>query len=295
MGLSIHFKLRLPASFTTDEATAAIAKLWQACHRLPFESHTSMIALDERRIHAAIAGAESMADWRWACIQHERHVAYAHDHRGVPYRIDAGASVPRSIHARVQPKAMIGFSCIPGDGCEPFNPFVGSYPASIMAACEGSHPDYPTGRRRLMLDTPLQWTGAAFTKTQYASVPEAGGITNFLHCHLVVIAALDAARDLGFGVEVSDEGGYWSTRSIPDLVRTIGDWNAYILGVGRQLRSVYGNQLQTAIDDVAMARPTNTTAATELGDGLLDLIRRTGGTCTPTSAAASADPATPPR
>jgi hypothetical protein len=134
-----------------------------------------------------------------------------------------------------------------------------------------------------MLPTPLRWTGSAFCKTQYASVPEAGGITNFLRCHLVVIAALDAARDLGFGVEVCDEGGYWLSRSIPDLVREIGDWNTYILSVGRQLRSVYGNQLQTAIDDASMTQPTNTAAASELGDGLLDLIRRTGGTCTPTS------------
>lgn len=276
MGLTIHFKLRLPESFTQDEATAAIAKLWQVCHRLPFQSQSPMITLDAGRIRAAIAGSEALADWRWACIQHERHVVYAHDHRGVPYQIPAANVVPQSIHARVPATVMIGFTAIPGEGCEPINLFVGSYPTSIMAACEGSHPDYPSGRRRLMLDTPLKWTGAAFCKTQYASI-EAGGITNFLRCHLVVIAALDAARDLGFHVEVSDESGYWQHRSIPRLVREIGDWNAYIIGIGQHLRSIYGNQIQVAVTPEQVAAPVDASTAAALGDDVLDLIRRTGG------------------
>ena len=289
MGLTIHFSLRLPTSFTQDEATASIAKLWQACHRLPFQGQTVMVTLDEARIGAATTGEEALADWRWACIQHERTLRYAHDSRGVPYVLGAEAKIPVSIHARVQAKQLIGFSLMPGDGCEPLNIFVGVFPASQMARCEGSQRGYPSGKRRLMLDTPLRWTGAAFTKTQYASVPEAGGITNFLRCHLLVVAALDAARDLGFGVEVRDEGGYWSKRSVPDLVREIGDWNAYLLAVGAQLKGVFGDQVQSALTPERAAAPIDSGAAAALGDDVLDLIERTGGTCatTPTAAAAA--------
>jgi hypothetical protein len=288
MGLTVHFSLRLPASFTQDEATAAIAKLWQACHRLPFRSQTPMITLDEARIRAAIAGAEALADWRWACIQHERHPRYRHDHRGVPQPLGAGEDAPLSICARVPARTMIGFSLMPGEGCEPLNIFVGLFPASLMVRCEGDQHGYPSGRRRLMLATPLRWTGAAFCKTQYASDPAVGGVTNFLRCHLLVIAALDAARDLGFGVEVTDEGGYWSKRSVPDLVREIGDWNAYLLAVGAQLRGVFGDQVQAALTPERATAPVDAGAAAALGDDVLDLIKRTGGTCAPTPTVAPA-------
>ena len=288
MGLTIHFSLRLPASFTQDQATASIAKLWQACHRLPFQGQTVMVTLDEARIGSATAGEEARADWRWACIQHERMLRYAHDSRGVPYVLGADAKMPVSIHARVQAKLLIGFSLMPGGGCEPLNFFVGTFPASLMVRCEDNQHGYPSGKRRLMLDTSLRWTGAAFCKTQYASVPEVGGITNFLRCHLAVVAALDAARDLGFQVDVRDEGGYWQKRSVPDLVREIGDWNAYLLMVGAQLRGVFGDQVQAALTPERAAAPVDAGAAAALGDDVLDLIKRTGGTCAPTPTAAPA-------
>jgi hypothetical protein len=287
MGLTIHFSLRLPASFTQDAATAAIAKLWQACHRLPFQGQTIMVTLDEARIRAALAGSAALADFRWACIQHERTLRYAHDASGVPYVLGTDAKLSVSIHARIQAKLLVGFSLLPGEGCEPLNLFVGTFPASQMVRCEGHQHGYPSGKRRLMLDAPLRWTGAAFCKSQYASVPEAGGITNFLRCHLLVVAALDAARDLGFTVEVRDEGGYWQKRSVPDLVREIGDWNAYLLAVGAQLKGVFGDQVQAALTPERAAAPVDAGAAAALGDDVLDLIKRTGGTCaaTPTAAA----------
>ena len=180
----------------------------------------------------------------------------------------------------VPAKHLIGFTCLPGDGCEPMNIFVGAYPNSIMVDCEGTDHGIPSGKRRLMLSTPLAWTGHAFTKTQYASMPESGGITNFLRCHLLVIAALDAAKEAGFEVDVDDEGNYWQDRNVPALVSTIGNWNAFILGIGKRLGATFGAQVKAAITPEQMAAPVDADLAKALGDDVLDLIRITKGTCT---------------
>lgn len=278
MGLTIHFSLRLPASFTQDDATAAIATLWQAAKALPFQTQTPMVTLDESRIREAHT-ARSRSPWRWACIQHARHHSYRRDAVFRPYTVDGPTSGVSTCMRTVLAQTLIGFTCIPGSGCEPLNVFVGQYPVSFMAECEGDQHGIPSGKRRMMLKAPLRWTGQAFCKTQYASQPEEGGVTNFLRCHLLVVALLDAARDLGFAVEVSDEGHYWDRRSIPDLIGEIGDWNAFILGVGRKLQGIDGGQVLTAIDEATMAKPVNELAALALGDDVLDLIQRTGGIC----------------
>lgn len=291
MGLTIHFTLRLPATFSQDEATAAMAALRQRCRALPMQALTRVVTLDASQIRHAVA-ERSRSPWRWAVIQHAHSVHYTYDHRGIPRKLAPGAQASCAIHARVQPLTLIGFSCQPGDGCEPINAFIGSYPASILAACRGDQHGYRSGSRRLMLDVPLRWVGSAFTKTQYASIPENGGITNFLRSHLLVIALLDAARSAGFDVEVHDEGGYWINRNIPALVAEIGSWNTFILGVGRQLTAAFGDAVQTAIDPAVMAQPVSTTTATAMGDAVLDLIRLTRGSCTPMPAHAPVEPAT---
>jgi hypothetical protein len=56
------------------------------------------------------------------------------------------------------------------------------------------------------------WSWTSFCKTQYAAKPEVGGVANFLKCHLAVIGLLDAAKAIGFAVEVVDEGDYWEQR-----------------------------------------------------------------------------------
>lgn len=289
MGLTIHFTLRLPATFSPDEAAAAMAALRQRCRAMPMQAMSRVVTLDADRIRHVYA-ERSRSAWRWAVIQHERSVCYQHDHRGIPRKLAPGAQASLAIHARVQPLTLMGFSCQPGEGSEPINAFIGSYPASILAECQGDQHGYRSGSRRLMLDAPLRWVGSAFTKTQYASIPENGGVTNFLRCHLLVIALLDAARSAGFDVDVHDEGGYWINRNIPALVAEIGSWNTFILGVGRQLTAAFGNAVQTAIDPAVMAQPVSTTAAA-MGDDVLDLIRLTRGSCTPMSANALAEPA----
>ena len=278
MGLTIQFSLCLPEISSPDEITARIAALHNAIAKLPFQSLTPMITLDQERIHQAM-DSRNNSTWRWACIQYERHLAYRFDHLGAPHRVPAGFE-PGTCHATIRPKTLIGFSCEPGDGCEPFNVFVGSYPNSTIIPYQGQLARLATQKRRVMLETPVKWIGTAFCKTQYASRPASGGVTNFLRCHLLVIAALDAARDLGFGVTVDDEGGYWEQRSDPALVDEVPDRNTMIVGVTEQLTASYGDAVQSATSAEDQAAPVNKELAVALGDDVLDLITRTKGSTT---------------
>jgi hypothetical protein len=104
----------------------------------------------------------------------------------------------------IPPKRVIAFSTRPGEGCEPAN----------FGLCK--HP----GQRG--------WKWASFCKTQFANDPRLGGAVNFLHCHLCVIAALDAARDIGLTVAVDDEGEYWEKRDPKTLAESAGRMDAVI-------------------------------------------------------------------
>jgi hypothetical protein len=65
-------------------------------------------------------------------------------------------------------------------------------------------------------------------------------VTNFLQCHLTVIALLDKAKELGCLAEVHDEGGFWQKRDIKALVQEIGSWNEMIAAFGGKLKDLLG-------------------------------------------------------
>jgi hypothetical protein len=71
-------------------------------------------------------------------------------------------------------------------------------------------------------------TWGSFCKTQYANE---NGTSNFLRAHLSVCAILEKAGQLGFKVDVSDEGDFWTKRDVKALVETVGEWDAMIAGM----------------------------------------------------------------
>ena len=95
------------------------------------------------------------------------------------------------------------------------------------------------------------WLWSSFCKTQYASNPEAGGIQNFLRCHLGVIRLLDFAKKTGLiEVEVHDEGDYWDHRDAEKLAREVGQWNEYIaamVGIAKDTATEAGMSADSAI------------------------------------------------
>jgi hypothetical protein len=86
-------------------------------------------------------------------------------------------------------------------------------------------------RRRAEADGDEEWYWWSGPKTQYASLVSE---QYFVDVHTRLIAVLDAAVELGFEVDVRDGGGYWASRSVEDLVRSVRHMNhvvARITGV----------------------------------------------------------------
>jgi hypothetical protein len=56
--------------------------------------------------------------------------------------------------------------------------------------------------------------------------PGAGGLENFLRCHLAIIGLLDAIRGAGLAeVKVKDDGGFWERRDRAKLAEAVQTWN----------------------------------------------------------------------
>ena len=91
------------------------------------------------------------------------------------------------------------------------------------------------------------WHWGSFCKTQYASSPKAGGVTNFLRCHLSVIRLLDHARELGILESVSDEGDYWEKRDVEALAKEVGEWNGMIANFVGQFKDKFGDGVAAPI------------------------------------------------
>jgi len=124
------------------------------------------------------------------------------------------------------PRTVIGFSTLPAEGTE--------------------SADFGLTKEKIG-----EWKWSSFCKTQYANDPRCGGLQNFLRGHLLVIAALDKAKEIGFEVMVNDEGGYWEKRDVEALSKEIGEWDAFIAGMSVALgQAMKGSELtmESAMD-----------------------------------------------
>lgn len=146
----------------------------------------------------------------------------------------------------VSPKRLIAFSTWPGEGCEEMNIGLCQFPKTFT---------HPNGQR-LPVKQSKQWSWHSFCKTQYANNPAAGGLANFLRCHLCVVALLDAAKAEGFALEVSDEGDYWEKRNVQALGNEVGEWDVMIASFGAALAGALntpetGLSVQSTIEEYA--------------------------------------------
>ena len=106
---------------------------------------------------------------------------------------------------RVPPAEGYGFVIYVGEGCE-----------SLNIALTRLHDEE-------------MWSGRAFCKTQYAR--------EFLKCHLLVIAVLDLCKAEGILKSVNDEGGYWETRDINVLAKSINESSALLADFSKFLKN----------------------------------------------------------
>jgi hypothetical protein len=224
MGLTIHYTLK--AGDSESKARKLIHLLHQAAQDLPFKKVGEIVELtgnacEAHRYDRTDPVRSLVADaLEWAEF----------DRRKLPHGTSS-----RSVE--VPPINLIAFITQPGNGCDSASFGLARYPAFVQVP-----PD-----RRIPTRLGGSWRWHQFCKTQYASNPKCGGVENFLLCHLAVTALLDKAKALGLGVEVNDEGDFWSKRSVPDLVREVGAWNENIAGLFGVLQSVGGQGVQGEI------------------------------------------------
>jgi hypothetical protein len=114
----------------------------------------------------------------------------------------------------------------PGEGCE----------SATFGLCQ-----YPrrTPYRSGWVPTGFDggWLLKSRCKTQYAGEQ---GWQHFLKCHKQIISLLDFWRDLGMQVEVSDEGGYWETRSEQTLRQRLEQYDGLIASVAGMFKDASG-------------------------------------------------------
>ena len=77
---------------------------------------------------------------------------------------------------------------------------------------------------------------SSFCKTQFANDPRHGGWQNFQRAHLSVLAVLEHMQQIGFTVRVSDESDFWQHRDLAALAKTIGEWDAMLVGLAGVLK-----------------------------------------------------------
>jgi hypothetical protein len=215
MGLTIHYQLK-HASRDPVVARQLVEQLRSRALDLPFQQVGPLIVLSGDSCDFRQSSAND--PHRWLLIQGRQSIM-----RG-------------SYHYDVSPTHLIAFNTIPGNGSEPADFGLCFYPATFQ--------DHRGRRRRSKFSG---WSWRSCCKTQYASNPDCGGIANFLRCHLLVVAMLDRARELGILGDVSDEGDYWQKRDSGALARQVGEWNQMIAAQVGQIKDLLGSGIKAEI------------------------------------------------
>lgn len=221
MGLAIGWNLTLPGSHSSLEARGRVEELRRRALELPF---LHVFEMESLRGDGLAAARER--GWVWG----DKYFA-------VP-RADGGGTSRREEHASATATEMIHFVVHPGRGAESANFGVARHPAtSFHNGVEVPVPDHHL------------WSGRACCKTQYAGNPRFGGEESFLRSHVGLIALLDSAKDLGFGVEVGDDGSYWDERDPEKLVAELRRWNTIVA----RFAGAFGDALGERDDGVLMS------------------------------------------
>jgi hypothetical protein len=222
MGLTIHYSLKTDCS-DIDAVRSIVQSIRQWAKQLSFQE-----VGDIAEFHDNECGHDDHDDPdRWLKIQARQYVQ-----KGERY-------------VNVAPLHVIAFTTLPGDGSEPANFGLATYPKSVEI-------DRGPKKQRVRTNLP-GWRWRSFCKTQYASNPACGGVTNFVRCHLCIVELLDAIQKHHLAqVEVHDESNYWDHRDVRKLAETVGEWNEMIAAVAGQLKDAAGGfQIQAPITQFA--------------------------------------------
>lgn len=146
MGLTIHYELALSRDMTPKQVRAKVEALRQRCLDLPFKDVGPLLDLQGDACNYEKNQDENL---RWLLIQGGKTlVRYHYTSKGTPRRGHVKDNSPGYANAYVQVFAtrMLGFSTIPGEGCEPANFGLSLFPENTEI--RGSKYPYANARSR---------------------------------------------------------------------------------------------------------------------------------------------------
>lgn len=192
MGITIHFNLRSPSA----TARQGIDQLQAITFDLPFDYVGEVVELVGEQCNYQSSDTEELLVLK---IQ------------AVAKRIEQGKL------KKYQPDHIIGFTAVPGKGCEFLTVFLAYYP-----------------------ELGEDWQSESHCKTQFAI--EAGGIPHFVLCHTAIISFLDQAAKVGLldttlDSPVTDEASYWKQRNLKKLALTVQQEQEKIGNMGTLLKN----------------------------------------------------------
>jgi hypothetical protein len=155
----------------------------------------------------------------------------------------------------------------PGKGCESATLGLCQYPRRIPYRAKSVATGFAGG-----------WRLQGFCKTQYAGEH---GWEHFLICHKRIVSLLDFWRELGVTVEVSDEGGYWETRSEDNLRAALQRYDDLVAAVGGMFKDASDNSggnlsVESPIFDYANFERLEHEGRQEFGRQVEQLRKETG-------------------
>ncbi len=235
MGLTIHYELRVAGS--AERARELVHALHERARALPFDQVQSIIErASPDRTDEPDVDAELL---HWLRLWGTHYLSRP----GQPPTGDVvEVHVDDSRLIEVPPLHLLRFAATT-EGAETAGFGLASRPASIHDTHTGGEID--TGLAGL-----YTWQG--FCKTQYAALPQHGGIDNSLRAHLSIVELLDAAAELGLDVKVNDESQYWDKRDRDALARELHRWSTLMAAFTGQLKDALGGEhgrVQAAMTD----------------------------------------------
>lgn len=213
MGLTIHYRYNKPQDLTWAQTTKKLLELKEYALSLP-----SIGLICHKKASEAVTKEylKHYKDKNYLVKDYDETLSsiICHSVRYVP-KHNAAENDYSSM--RQAPKRIFFMSFEIGEGCESLEIGLAQYARINSTSPRGDVFKAPAS---------MEWRG--FCKTQYANNPSYGGIKNFIRCHLSVCAILEKLIQLGFDVEVSDEGLFWDNHDIEALMKEVQSWDSMI-------------------------------------------------------------------
>lgn len=144
-----------------------------------------------------------------------------------------------------RPHRILVFSVQVAEGCDEMNIGMCWYPPYSWFP-PISEAEQNQGQRKPSHVTPAaRGLWSSYSKTLYSNRLVTYGWFEFATAHLSVLTVLRRLKDLGFMVEVSDEGGFWQSRSLRALAKVVTESDASLSVTSDMVEEAAASQVLT--------------------------------------------------